>query len=69
MEKYKGAETVWVQEEPKNQGYWTYLLRFDQFRNFRLISRKSSASPATGFSNVHKKEQAEIVTKAFSKEG
>lgn len=69
MEKYKGAETVWVQEEPKNQGYWTYLLRFDQFRNFRLISRKSSASPATGFSNVHKKEQADIVTRAFSKEG
>jgi 2-oxoglutarate dehydrogenase E1 component len=69
LEKYKGAETVWVQEEAKNQGYWTYLLRFDMFRNFRLISRKSSASPATGFSNVHKKEQAEIVTKAFSKEG
>ncbi|MBY0414915.1 MAG: 2-oxoglutarate dehydrogenase E1 component, partial [Bdellovibrionales bacterium] len=69
LEKYKGAETVWLQEEPKNQGYWTYLLRFDLFRNFRLISRKSSASPATGFSNVHKKEQADIVTKAFSKEG
>lgn len=69
MEKYKDAETVWVQEEPKNQGYWTYLLRFDQFKNFKLISRKSSASPATGFSNVHKKEQTEIVTKAFSKEG
>ncbi|MEA9356159.1 2-oxoglutarate dehydrogenase E1 component [Bacteriovorax sp. PP10] len=69
LEKYKGAETVWVQEEAKNQGYWTYLLRFDMFRDFKLISRKSSASPATGFSNVHKKEQAEIVTKAFSKEG
>ena len=69
LEKYKGAETVWLQEEAKNQGYWTYLLRFDMFRNFKLISRKSSASPATGFSNVHKKEQAEIVTKAFSKEG
>lgn len=69
LEKYKGAETVWVQEEPKNQGYWTFLLRFDVFRDFKLISRKSSASPATGFSNVHKKEQADIITKAFSKEG
>lgn len=65
--KYKGAETVWVQEEPKNQGYWTFLLRYDLFRNFSLISRKSSASPATGFSNVHKKEQAEIISQAFSK--
>jgi len=67
LEKYKGAELYWLQEEPKNQGYWTYLLRFDVFRDFKLISRKSSASPATGFSNVHKKEQAEIITKAFSK--
>lgn len=67
LEKFKGAEQVWVQEEPKNQGYWTYLLRFDLFRNFNLISRKSSAAPATGFSNVHKKEQADIVDKAFSK--
>jgi 2-oxoglutarate dehydrogenase E1 component len=69
LENYKGADTVWVQEEAKNQGYWTYLLRFDMFRDLKLISRKSSASPATGFSNVHKKEQAEILTKAFSKEG
>ncbi|NOT81081.1 MAG: 2-oxoglutarate dehydrogenase E1 component [Bacteriovoracaceae bacterium] len=67
LEKYKGAEIFWLQEEPKNQGYWTYLLRFDVFRDFKLISRKSSASPATGFSNVHKKEQADIIAKAFSK--
>ncbi len=68
LAKYKEAETVWVQEEPMNMGYWTYLLRYlDIFGSFKLISRKASASPATGFSNVHKKEQAEIVTKAFAK--
>ncbi len=67
LDKYKGAEPVWVQEEPKNQGYWTFLLRYDQFRNLRLISRKSLASPATGFANVHKKEQADIIANAFSK--
>lgn len=68
LTKYKGAECVWVQEEPSNMGYWTYLLRYmDIFGTFKLISRKASPSPATGFSNVHKKEQAEIVTKAFSK--
>jgi 2-oxoglutarate dehydrogenase E1 component len=68
LAKYKDAETVWVQEEPMNMGYWTYLLRYlDIFGSFKLISRKASASPATGFSNVHKKEQAEIVTKAFAK--
>jgi 2-oxoglutarate dehydrogenase E1 component len=68
MAKYKGAECVWVQEEPSNMGYWTYLLRWmDIFGTFKLVARKASPSPATGFSNVHKKEQAEIVTKAFSK--
>lgn len=68
LTKYKGAECVWVQEEPSNMGYWTYLLRYmDIFGTFKLISRKATPSPATGFSNVHKKEQAEIVTKAFSK--
>lgn len=68
LAKYKGAECMWVQEEPSNMGYWTYLLRYmDIFGTFKLISRKASSSPATGFSNVHKKEQAEIVTKAFTK--
>ena len=68
LAKYDGAELVWVQEEPANMGYWTYLMRFaDIFSKFKLISRKASASPATGFSNVHKKEQADIVTKAFAK--
>jgi len=66
--KYKTAEYFWVQEEPSNMGYWGYLMRFmEVFGGFTLISRKASSSPATGFTNVHKKEQAEIVTKAFTK--
>ncbi len=68
LAKYAGIECFWVQEEPMNMGYWTYLLRFSEiFGAFKLVSRKASASPATGFSNVHKKEQAEIITKAFAK--
>jgi 2-oxoglutarate dehydrogenase E1 component len=31
-----------------------------------LISRKASASPATGYAKVHAKEQAEIIKKALS---
>lgn len=68
LSKYAGIEKVWVQEEPMNSGYWLYLLRFQElFGSFKLISRKASSSPATGFSNVHKKEQSEIITKAFLK--
>lgn len=68
LSKYKGAELMWVQEEPTNMGYWTYLLSTSEiFRDFKVVARKSSSSPATGFSNVHKKEQAELITKAFAK--
>lgn len=66
LEKYKGAEKVWVQEEPKNMGAFTFLRRYEQFNDFKLIARKSSASPATGYASVHAQEQAKIVNNAFS---
>lgn len=65
--KYGKAEFFWVQEEPKNMGAWTYLLRRDANFQLKLISRKSAASPATGYAKVHAKEQAEIMDAAFSK--
>ena len=34
--------------------------------NYGVISRESSASPATGFSKIHAQEQAEIIETAFS---
>lgn len=63
--KYKKAEWVWLQEEPKNMGTWMHLLRYDWPVQLRLISRKSSASPATGYAYVHKSEQEELLQKAF----
>ncbi len=66
IEKYKHAEKVWVQEEPKNMGAFTFLRRYTQFDDFKLIARKSSASPATGYASVHAQEQAKIVNNAFS---
>ena len=64
--KYPKAEYVWVQEEPKNMGAWTYWLRREEHKKFRLISRKSSASPATGFNKVHVQQQQDIVNEAFA---
>lgn len=64
--KYKNADLCWVQEEPKNMGSWTYLLRREENFKLRLISRKASASPATGFSKVHAKEQLQIIDDAFN---
>jgi 2-oxoglutarate dehydrogenase E1 component len=60
------AEYVWIQEEPKNMGAWTYWLRRPEHMQWRLISRKASASPAVGFSKTHQAQQKELVDAAFA---
>jgi 2-oxoglutarate dehydrogenase complex dehydrogenase (E1) component-like enzyme len=42
------------------------VLRYDWARSFKEITRRSSASPATGYSVVHKKEQDAIIAEAFN---
>jgi len=60
------AEVVWVQEEPENMGYWNYILRLlYKELPMEVISRKSSASPATGYNKVHVEEQKNIIAKAL----
>lgn len=66
LKKYNNPKVVWVQEEPENMGAWSFMLRVSGL-DLTLISRRASASPATGYSKVHKEEQAEIVKKAFEK--
>ena len=65
VNKYKLAHYVWVQEEPANMGAWVYLLSCYKNIKWGMISRKSSASPASGYQKVHVKEQEEIINKAF----
>jgi 2-oxoglutarate dehydrogenase E1 component len=66
FKQYEGATFAWVQEEPMNQGAWLHLFRYEFPVKLEYYGRKSSASPATGFKKVHDREQAEIVTNAFS---
>jgi 2-oxoglutarate dehydrogenase E1 component len=54
-----------VQEESSNMGAWQFILTNLRSYDIELISRKSSASPATGFKKQHAKESAEIMSKAF----
>ncbi len=66
LSKYKGAEIIWVQEEPMNMGSWSFILReLSEIGITDLISRKKSASPATGYTKLHLKEQEAIVNKSF----
>ena len=67
VQKYKGATLTWVQEEPANMGALTYIMcNLGTKYAMSYISRKASASPATGFKKQHGKELEEILTKAFS---
>jgi 2-oxoglutarate dehydrogenase E1 component len=66
QKKYKGAEWVWVQEEPRNMGALGFLtLNLEGVTISKYISRQSMAASATGFSKMHAKEQKLIVDQAF----
>jgi 2-oxoglutarate dehydrogenase E1 component len=71
LAKYKkNVEVVWVQEEPENMGGWGFFLRmlYKEWEGSKLqvVSRKASASPATGYYKVHNKEQEALVNAAFA---
>jgi 2-oxoglutarate dehydrogenase E1 component len=63
---------VWVQEEPRNMGGWTYVNRELQGLlagsfAWSCVSRPLSASPAAGSMARHELEQAKLIEDAFSK--
>ncbi len=65
--KYKNAKVYWVQEEPENMGYWSFIIREFGWKIFEgLIARKKSASPASGFLKIHNEEQANLIERAFA---
>ncbi|MAY88773.1 MAG: 2-oxoglutarate dehydrogenase E1 component [Pseudooceanicola sp.] len=78
LERFKEAEMVWCQEEPKNQGGWSFIepniewvLNRIGARHQRPVyaGRATSASPATGLASQHKAQQAALVNEALSIEG
>ena len=64
--KYSKAKAFWVQEEPSNMGAWQYFWSFYRNQDIELLSRKSSASPATGYKKVHAEQQQDLIDKALS---
>ena len=72
--RYKNAEFVWLQEEPKNMGGWLFVRAFlDETleshgfkKRVTYVGRIAAASPATGFYKIHNKEQDDICVHALS---
>ncbi len=78
LERFKGAEMIWCQEEPKNQGPWTFIEPNIEWVLTRIgaansrpayTGRSASASPATGLASQHKVEQQALVNAALGIEG
>ena len=63
--KYPKAEQVWVQEEPENMGAWQYVLSTRRKDGWDVVSRKASASPATGYKKAFEIGHEKIMAKAF----
>jgi len=76
LSRFKNAEMIWCQEEPKNMGGWAFIDPFIEdtlqeidakHRRALYVGRPASASTATGISVKHKKEQQAILDAAFEK--
>jgi len=78
LERFKNAEMVWCQEEPKNQGAWTFIEPNIEWVLGRIkatytrpvyAGRATSASPATGLGSQHKAQQAALIDEALTFKG
>ena len=65
------ANLLWVQDEPANQGPYPFVmlntLEALEGRTLRRVSRRATASPATGSHHLHEEEQHALITEAFSR--
>ncbi len=78
MERFPNAEVIWCQEEPKNQGAWSFIepniewvlgRLTSKSKRPRYVGRPASASPATGLASQHKTQQQALVNEALIIEG
>lgn len=75
LKRYPNAEIVWCQEEPMNMGAYSYItprlttamtaLGRGKYEDIKYVGRAPSAASATGFSQVHVKEQREVIETAL----
>ncbi len=76
--RFRDAEMIWCQEEPKNQGAWSFIepniewtLKRIKAKHTRpaYAGRPASASPATGLASAHQAQQQALVNAALDLNG
>lgn len=78
LKRYPNAEIVWCQEEPMNMGAYSYVaprlwtamreVGRGEMEDIKYVGRGPSAATATGFYQVHVKEQSELIQNALRPE-
>ena len=72
--RFKGADIVWCQEEPRNQGAWAFVQPYVEWvleqvhathRRPRYVGRAASASTATGLMSNHLKQLKAFLDEAL----
>jgi 2-oxoglutarate dehydrogenase E1 component len=73
--RYPNAEVVWMQEEPKNMGCWTFVqdriltackVINDKQMTLGYVGRGTMASTAEGYGSVHVKNQLALMDLSMS---
>ncbi|HEV7255146.1 MAG TPA: 2-oxoglutarate dehydrogenase E1 component [Mesorhizobium sp.] len=74
LSRFRNAEVVWCQEEPKNMGAWTFVDPYLEWvlshieakhRRARYAGRPAAASPATGLMSKHQEQLAAFLEDAL----
>ena len=69
--KHPSANLLWVQDEPANQGPYPFValntMEALEGRTLRRVSRRATASPATGSHHLHEEEQKALIMEAFTR--
>jgi 2-oxoglutarate dehydrogenase E1 component len=76
VERHGATDIMWVQEEPRNMGAWSYVAPRIATATRELCGkelvpayagRTAAASPAVGVGSMHDAEQHQLLTDAFAK--
>ena len=75
VQAYPNAELFWCQDEPANQGAWSFmhanlpgmLAELGEERPLGVVSRPESAAPSTGSHKQHDREREALLRAAFDR--